>query len=130
MAESFTLISGIALSIAVLGAALGTMNTWRSIDKDRVKLRVIPKQAIVVGAISHRPIQLSIDITNFSTFLLTVREVGVLYFGISTHGAVIEPIIINGGVFPRKLEPRTSLSAYLPSEILNKRQQSCTQTAT
>ena len=119
MAESFTLINGITLSIAVLGAVLGIMNTWRNFDRDRVKLQVIPKQAIPVGALAHQPIQLCIDITNFSTFPLTITEVGVLYHGTSKRGAVISPIIIDGGSFPRKLEPRTSFSAYLATGALS-----------
>ncbi len=120
MAESFTLINGITLSIAVLGAVLGVMNTWRNINRDKVKIQVIPKQAIPVGAVSHQPINLCIDITNFSTFPLTIVEVGVLYYGTSARGASVNPIIIDGGEFPRKLEPRTSISAYLLPEILNK----------
>ena len=118
MTESFTLLNGITLSIAVVGAVLGIMNTWRNFDRDRVKLQVIPKQAIPVGTIVHQPVQLCIDVTNFSTFPLTITEVGVLYYGTSTRGAVVNPIIIDGGTFPRKLEPRTSFSAYLAPEAL------------
>ena len=45
MSDSFTIVDGITLAIAVLGAALGIINTWKSIDKDRLKLKVIPKHA-------------------------------------------------------------------------------------
>lgn len=119
MEEPFTFIDGITLSIAVLGATLGLMNTWRNFDRDRVKLQVIPKHAVPVGAIAHQPIQLCIDVTNFSTFPLTITEVGVLYHSTSKRGAVINPIIIDGGPFPRKLEPRTSFTAYLAEEAIS-----------
>ena len=121
MPESFTLINAITLSIAVLGAVLGIMNTWRNINRDKVKIQVVPKQAIPAGAVSHHPINLCIDITNFSTFPLTIVEVGVLYYGTSARGASIDPIIYNGGPLPRKLEPRTSVSTYLPLEIVSER---------
>ena len=120
MSESFSLINAITLFIAVLGAVLGIMNTWRNINRDRVRLRVTPKQASPYGAIAHQPIKLNIDITNLSTFSLIITEVGVLYHGTSKRGAVVSPIILDGGEFPRKLEPRTSVSAYMPSDILNK----------
>lgn len=118
MEDSFTLIDGITLSIALLGAVLGLMNTWRNFDRDRVKLQVIPKQAIAVGAMEHQSIQFCIDVTNFSTFPLTITEVGVLYYGTSSRGAFVEPIIIDGGSFPRKLQPRTSFSAYFKQGVL------------
>jgi len=109
--NNFTIVDGITLSIAVLGAVLGIINIWRSIDRDRVKLQVIPKQAFPVGGIDQET-KLCIDVTNFSTFPLTITEVGVLYRGTSERGAIINPIIIDGGDFPRKLEPRTAFSAY------------------
>ena len=121
MSESFTLINGITLSIAVLGAVLGILNTWRNINRDRVKLRVVPKQTFGVGGLVQQKVSLCIEVTNFSTFPLTIREVGVLYHNTTVRGASINPIIYDGGEFPRKLESRTSMSAYLQAEILQKR---------
>ena len=120
MADQFTIVDGVTLSIAVLGAVLGVMNTWRAIDRDRVKLKVIPKQAIPVGNMIDQRIRLCIDVTNFSTFPLTITEVGVLYHGTSRRGAVVNPIIIDGGGFPRKLEPRTSFTAHMHPEALER----------
>lgn len=120
MIDNFTIIDGVTLSIAVLGAVLGVLNTWRNIDRDRVKLQVIPKQAIPVGNMPDKRTRLCIDVTNFSTFPLTITEVGVLYFGTKERGAIFNPIIIDGGGFPRKLEPRTSFSAYLHPEALER----------
>lgn len=120
MADNFTIVDGVTLSIAVLGAVLGILNTWRAIDRDRVKLKVMPKQAIPVGNMIDQRIRLCIDVTNFSTYPLTITEVGVLYHGTDRRGAVVNPIIIDGGVFPRKLEPRTSFTAYLHPEALER----------
>ena len=105
----------ITLAIAILGAVLGIINTWRNINKDKVKLKVIPKYAIFSDGGKE---YLCIEVINFSTFPLTIKEVGVQYHGTAKRGAVIEPYIYDGGSFPRKLEQRTSFSAYLPIEIL------------
>lgn len=106
------------MSIAILGAVLGMMNTWRTIDRDRVKLKVIPKQAIPVGTMIDQRIRPCIEVTNFSTFPLTITEVGVLYHGTDRRGAVTYPIITDGGKFPRRLEPRTSFTAYMNPDAL------------
>jgi hypothetical protein len=113
--ETMSVSGSITLAIAILGAVLGIINTWRNINKDKVKLKVIPKYAIFSDGEKE---QLCIEVINFSTFPLTIKEVGVQYYGTSERGAVIKPYIYDGGSFPRKLEQRTSLSAYLPIEIL------------
>ena len=118
MIKDFTIIDGIILSIAVLGAVLGVLNTFRNFDRDRVKLKVIPKQAFPVGTSFDDRVRLCINVTNLSTFPLTITDVGILFRGTKERGVVIKPII-NGGEFPRKLEPRTSFTAYLHPEALH-----------
>jgi hypothetical protein len=48
------LLQGVTLAIAVLGAALGVINTWHALDRTRVKLRVRPKHAIPVCEFNSR----------------------------------------------------------------------------
>ena len=43
----------ITFSIAVLGAALGVINTLHNLDKSRVKLKVTPVHAIPVGGMDE-----------------------------------------------------------------------------
>jgi hypothetical protein len=117
---NFSIIDGITLSIAILGAVLGVLNTWRAIDRDRVKLKVIPKKATPVGNTPDKRIRLCIDVTNLSTFPLTITEVGLRYYGTDKRGAVVNPIIIDGGAFPRRLEPRTTFTAYLHPDALKR----------
>jgi hypothetical protein len=105
------------LSIALLGAVLGIINTWKSIDRDRLKLKVIPKHAIPVGNFIDPQIRFCIEVINLSTFPVTITEVGVLYQDTNVRGASVNPIIIDGGPFPRRLEPRTSFTAYLRADI-------------
>jgi len=115
MNESISIGGTITFAIAILGAVLGIINTWRNINKDRVKLKVTPKYVFFNDG---RDNQLSIEIINFSAFSLTITEVGVYYHGSTERAAVIEPHIYDGGSFPRKLEQRNSFSVYLPIGIL------------
>jgi len=41
-----TVTESITLSIALVGAVLGVINTWHQLDRSRVKLRVTPKHVI------------------------------------------------------------------------------------
>lgn len=105
------LTQAITLAIAVLGAALGLINTWHAIDKKRVKIRVRPKHAIPVGAADPR-FTFCIEITNLSEFAITIDEAGVFYKGTDSRGAYTQPIIIDGKPWPRRLEPRSSVTVY------------------
>jgi hypothetical protein len=118
VSHNFTVVNGITLAIALLGAVLGVINTWKSIDRDRLKLKVIPKHAIPVGNFIDPRIRFCIDVINYSTFSVTITEVGVLFHNTNVRGAAVNPIIIDGGPFPRRLEPRTSFTAYLLSDAL------------
>jgi hypothetical protein len=117
-----TVMNIITLVIAIYGAALSTFNIWRSLDKDRVKLKVIPKttQSMGLGQSMIKTSsltvyvnsQLCIDIVNLSSFPVTISEVGLLYRGSKTRGTLARPIIHDGGSFPRRLEPRSSFTVF------------------
>ena len=109
--ESITLIQAITLSIAVLGAVLGLINTWHGLDKARVKLKVLPAHAIPVGGVSSS-LTFAIEVTNLSAFAVTVFDVGVFYRGTDQRGSIIQPVLIDGGRWPRRLEPRSSVTVY------------------
>lgn len=101
----------LTLSLALLGAVLGVLNTWKAYDKDRPKLRVIPKRAIPVGGADPR-LTFCIEVINLSGFALTVCEVGVLHRGTERRTVCLKPVFTDGGAWPRRLEPRAAFSAY------------------
>lgn len=106
-----SVLEGITLAIAVLGAVLGMTNTWHALDRSRAKLKVVPAHAIPVGGMNPS-INFAIEITNLSAFPVTVHDAGVLYRGTEARGSFTNPIIIDGKPWPRRLEPRSSVSVY------------------
>jgi len=106
-----TVIQAATLAIAVLGAVLGVINTWQALDKSRVKLRVRPKQVLPVGAADPR-LTFCIEVTNLSAFAVTVSEVGVFYGGTDVRGAYVQRVLADGKDWPRRLEPRSSVTVY------------------
>lgn len=59
-------LAAITLGIALLGAVLGILNTWRSFDRDRVKLRVVPKIAMPIGKVQDRRPRLCIEVRDYA----------------------------------------------------------------
>ena len=105
------LVQAVTLAIAVLGAVLGVINTWHGLDKSRVKLRVRPAHAIPVGT-APANIAFSIEVTNVGAVAVTVCDVGVFYHGTDARGSIVQPLLADGGPWPRRLEPRSSVTVY------------------
>lgn len=101
----------ITIVLASLGAVLGVINTVQGLSKDRVRLKVMPSHAIPFGGADPR-LRFAIEITNLSAFAVTIADVGVFYRDTDARGSVISPIVGDGGPWPRRLEPRSSVSIY------------------
>jgi len=93
----------VTLILGVIGTWLVIMSYWR---KTRVKLKVKPAHAITQDA----SLQFSIDVVNLSAFPVTIDETGVFYSGTKNRGAIVNPVLIDGGGWPRRLEPHESVS--------------------
>jgi hypothetical protein len=105
------LVQAVTLAIALVGAILGVINTWFALDRARVKLLVCPKHAFTVGH-GHQNVECCIEVTNLSTFAITVEEAGFFFKGTDRRGAIVTPIFTDGGTWPRRLEPRSSIAVY------------------
>lgn len=103
----------ITLAIAILGAVLGIMNTWRSFDRDRIRLRVSPRWAIFTYPESGTSTRFCIEITNLSYMPITVSQVGFELRKKKDMIFIFIPDFFDGGTMPRRLEPRTSFVAYM-----------------
>lgn len=110
--QAITLIlATIGAVFGAVGAVLGVINTWHGLDKSKVKLVVQPAHAIPIGG-ANPNLNFCISITNLSAFAVTVNEVGVFYHGTKQRGTFVMPITHDGGAWPRRLEPRTSVTIY------------------
>ncbi|GAB4507352.1 MAG: hypothetical protein Tsb0026_02440 [Sulfuricaulis sp.] len=123
--ETKDIITAVA---AIVGMMLGIYNFIRAWSADRVKLQVIPKASSFQGNdqngrefylhnrdnydLNHPtapPDTLSLEIINMSKFAVTVDEVGLMPSWSRKRMALVTPIIVDGGPWPRKLEPRESV---------------------
>ena len=109
-----TWIIGVTLGIALLGAVLGIINTCHQLSRDRVKLKVIPKIVRIVRSDESSGPHLCIEVINLSTFPVTISSVGFRCKG--HEEAVVYPILHDGGRWPRRLEPRQSVTAYFSED--------------
>jgi hypothetical protein len=104
----------ITLAIALLGAVLGIINTLHQLNRDRVRLRVTPKVVNLISGGNVSDSKLCIEVINLSTFAVTVCGVG---FKSQKHDLlVINPLLYDGGIWPRRLEPRQSVTAFLSED--------------
>lgn len=113
----------ITFGFAIIGCALGLLNYWRSWDRDRVKIKVLPKlsrflhqNGAIVGAISsterdYDKSRICIEVINLSSFAVTICDVGFVAKG-GGKFSMFQPITYDGKDFPRKLAPRESVSFY------------------
>ena len=112
---------------AFTGMGLGIYNFLREKKKDKVRLKVIPKTVVqrsegINGGLSlsstteFDPKQnaglFGIEIINMSDFSIVVNQVGFIKRGSDRRLSIIKPILDDSGEWPRKLEPRESVSAY------------------
>jgi len=107
----------ITIGLASVGAALGVMNTWNALSQRRVWLVVRPTYALDPEGL--RPPMLSISVTNLSSFPMTINEVGFTGPKGATKGKramIVQPHVIDGKSWPRRLESREAVSLYFGLE--------------
>lgn len=99
--------SGITLGIALLGAALGVINTWKALSRDRLRVRVTP-QNYCFRDDREMTEGICIEVVNLSVVPITVTQVG---FRISKKKLlIIRPGYFNDHELPCRLEPRASVT--------------------
>ncbi len=107
----------ITLGIAILGAALGILNTWQSFSLRRVRLRVTPKWSL-----AHNWTGLSIDVVNLSAFPVTITEVGFTLDHSRKSLPKRVPIpaheTVQGEPLPTTLQPHHSLDIAFNADFL------------
>jgi hypothetical protein len=107
--NEITAFQATTLAIACVGAVLGVINTWRTINNDRVRLLITPVYVFVPGVSDWH---LAINVVNQSVFPVTITHVGFDLRGTKNHMQIF-PDARMGSSVPCKLEARTSASFHL-----------------
>ncbi|HEY1606574.1 MAG TPA: hypothetical protein VGF77_13360 [Allosphingosinicella sp.] len=113
----------VALTLGGVGAVLSIINTVNAMQREKVRLRV--RLMNVMPVPRGAPIGYSIEITNLSTFAVTVEEAGFVYgwrFSSAkrnVHAALLNFHLAQGSAqLPARMEPRSSISLYFdPSPL-------------
>lgn len=111
--ETITFVTAIVGAISgIAGAILGVINTWWQLRRNKVRLKIIPKHIIPVGALRNEPMNFGLEVINLSEFSVVIEDVGFLLKG-GRHGtiATVQGIESNGSL-PLRLEPRSSYSKW------------------
>lgn len=105
--ETPTVLQLATLAIAAVGAVLGVINTWNAISDRRPRARVRFLNLYDVPNVEH--FGYSIEVTNLSTFPLTISEVGLSlspWWKRDIERLLLRPDGRVGPSTPIKLEPR------------------------
>jgi len=98
------------LAIALLGAVLGVLNTWRAFSNDRVRLRVRGAYIMRTDGVEG----MSVEVVNLSVFPVTITAMGAtMRDGRGKHWQFLGLFFPGGEALPHRLEPRTALTALL-----------------
>lgn len=127
---SVTWLDIVTLLFAGVGALLGLINTayllW---SRHWVRLKVIPKFGKLASGgylsssrrLFEGATEPSIDVVNLSSFPITIIEVGYTLRDTSIEErrlAAPSPLVTDQKPWPRKLDPRESVTAHLEAEVL------------
>jgi hypothetical protein len=105
----------VTMSVALVGAVLGVMNTWNAMDQRRVRLRVYPKVAVPVMDGEFGRTMGCIEVINLSAFPVSIQEVGFTIRRNSRKGdrlTIVQPFTNDHKPLARRLESRQSVTAY------------------
>ncbi len=104
--EIVTTITAIAGCIfGLVGTVLGIINTRNASRRDRVLIKVVPMRTFRGGVEGF-----AISVENHSYFAVTVTEIG---FTVTASDERIALLDFTDCVLPNRMEPRTSITAYL-----------------
>lgn len=123
-----SVVDAVTLAIALAGLLLGIVNTWHTMDTNRVKLRVAPRVSYSFPRGMDPVTRIGIEVVNRSAFPVTISQLGFLLAEApgwtgpapSPRCALVTPIMFDGGTFPRRLEARTAFTAYFNDDFHRK----------
>ncbi len=105
------------VDLLTVGLGLGTFvllvrGTILDLRRQRPRLKVTPKIAYAVGPIPETRTRLCIEVVNCGSFAVTVDSIGFLSKGTKQRAVISIPEFLDGGKWPRRVEPHESFVAY------------------
>lgn len=114
----------ISLVLGAIGTVLGLANTYVQLNTHRLRLRITPMSAQRGdgGMLTHRDKLLpsptmAIEVVNLSAFPVTISSVG-LKLRDGRRLAWLDPIVVDGKPWPRRLDARESVTVCQPIQKL------------
>ncbi|TRD12195.1 hypothetical protein FGU71_10205 [Erythrobacter insulae] len=113
-----TILQMATFAIALVGAVLGIINTWNAVADRKPNARVRFLNVRFVNEMEH--LGYSIEVTNLSSFPLTINEVG---FSLTPRwSSEIERLVLLpddqfGASLPKKIEPREQADFRMVGKI-------------
>ena len=143
--ETVTLITAIVgAGTGIVALTLSFANSWVQFSNNRVKLKVVPEIAYkdekedmwavsaipfpkTMNAVKQKQHRLGVEVTNLSSFTVTIQKVGFGKFKLLKDGIEISrPIVMKRDCWPLKLESRESdllmfkTGVDIPIDLLDK----------
>lgn len=116
-----TLSNNITLVIAIIGAVLGIINTWRDYSKDRINVRVETRGSILADGYGNTQHRLCVEVVNLSFMPVTISQISFTLHGDKKNSFRFFPEFMdNKGKLPRTLEARNSFTAFVPYSAYTK----------
>jgi hypothetical protein len=111
--QNITLITAIIGAVCgISGAILGIINTCHQLNRNKLRLKVIPSQAIPLGGIENSGINFGIEVINVSEFPITISDIGFLLT--DNRRATLSTVLCleQPEKLPVRLQPRTAYKKY------------------
>ena len=101
----------ITLILATIGTVLGIINTYNLISNRWVRLKVTPALGFPDDSTDIRRVRVCIEVSNLSSFDVTVREVGFILPD-KKKLTITKPETLKGSTWPRRLRARESVTVF------------------
>lgn len=105
--------------LGAVGTGLGILNYVKSIQKERVKLRVCFRQGIPINMPNMPKRLVCVEVTNLSAFPVVINEVGMNMLGTDERAVFTMPFTSDNKPLPRKLESREQFTASADRAFLD-----------
>lgn len=106
-------------TMAAVGAVLGVVNAWKAFVSDRIKLRVKLVKSYPMSMPSMPDRMIGVEVINLSKFAVTIVDAGLTVAGSSDRlSFAVNPIIADGGPWPRRLESREAVTLRVDAQQL------------